>query len=743
MTNSPNRLWIEDVDTKKRLFVSENSPFTIGRLSKNDFSIINDLSISGVQIRIERCNADEWSIIPVSQTVATMLNGNRISTSSNLVPGDIIQFSGRSFRTGMGPEDTATVEDTTIVYGRDIEAVDVRLDHPTVSRRHAALTKDKGALTIKDLGSTNGTFLNGQPVGSDAVLLSEGCRVDIGPFSFVVSNGNLSPFRQRAGTPILVADNLTYVVIDRTTGNDLTLLDDVSVALNAGSFTCIIGESGSGKSTLIRQLSGRIKPQNGSVNVRGLDLSHHFEALKQDIAYVPQDDLLHHSLTLGDALAYTARLRLPVDQTENGVDDAVRAALDAVDLCDRIDTKLSDLSGGQKKRASLACELLTRPSLLLLDEVTSGLDEATDREVMQLLKRLASEGVTIVCVTHTLANIVDSADSLLVMSRGGVPAYYGKPDEALPHFGVDRLGQIFDRLADDTWERVAKSQNGNSPLGQISAAAGSKSFASPGVAEIARQFLILCSRNWKLKAVDRRGLGLAIFQAFTIGGLLGYAFSDFGDGAQIVQSKISLLTLLGMSALWIGCNSASQDIVGERTIYEREHDMGLSALAFVLSKFTITGLYTVAQLALVMALLSLGAEEIPGGIWAQFLIVALGGFVGVAIGLAISAWCQTRDQANIIVPLALIPQLILAGTLVPAIPDFGKTISEYLISAYWITEGMQSNFIAADGPVTTFDLSASRPATLDSETLSLAVWMLCAHAFLYLTAAWRGTIGRR
>jgi ABC transport system ATP-binding/permease protein len=735
------QLWIADEKTGRRRFLSGERPFYLGRLDKNDFVFPDDMTISGTQAMIDK-SGGQWRVTPISKNVPTSLNGAEIDAPTPFAPGDVIGFAGRRLVTGLSVQAGPSTPRMEKTIGRD-DQVEIRLDHPTVSRRHALLVVDGGQLSLTDLGSTNGTFVDGERLDTEPRPIRDGQRIDIGPLAFTVSGAELTPIVQTAGRPILTAHQLTYIVADRATGNDLTLLDNVNLSIDGSSFTCIIGESGSGKSTLIRQLSGRVKAQQGGITVRGLDLGQHFDALKHDIAYVPQEDLLHQDLTLGEALTYTARLRLPVDQTEASVRQAVHDALDAVDLMERIDTKISDLSGGQKKRASLACELITRPSILLLDEVTSGLDEATDREVMRLLKRLATEGVTILCVTHTLANIEDNADNLLVMARGGVPAYFGPPTKAGAHFKTARLGEIFDRLEQGGWTRMGKSDAGGTAHGATGEIAKVKRPKSLGPVEILRQTAILCSRNLKLKLADRRGLLLAAFQALIIGGLLGYAFSDFGDGAQEVQSKISLLTLLGMSSLWIGCNSASQDIVGERIIIDRERDMGLSGFAIVMAKFMVTGIYTIAQMAVVVGLLSMVAQELPGGVGQQFALTALGGCVGVAIGLAISAWCQTRDQANIVVPLALIPQLILAGTLVPALPDLGKVISEYAISAYWITEGMQANFIYSDGPITTFDLSASKPATLESEVWGSAVLALCLHALCYLLAALRGVAKRQ
>ncbi len=192
-------------------------------------------------------------------------------------------------------------------------------------------------------------------------------------------------------------------------------------------------------------MAGRALPSEGTVLLNGADLHTNFQVLKQDIAFVPQQDVLHEQLTLRQALDYTAQLRLPPDTTVEQRHAAVIDAARSVDLLDRLDQRIGALSGGQKKCASLASEILNRPSLLLLDEVTSGLDESTDWQIMRLLRRLADDGITIVVVTHTLANVAEFCDKVICMGHGGQPTFVGAPSEVLEFFSVRRLGEVFDR----------------------------------------------------------------------------------------------------------------------------------------------------------------------------------------------------------------------------------------------------------------------------------------------------------
>lgn len=726
------------------LTLDGEGPFLIGRAPECDVVFDDDLSVSRQQGRIVRSGGG-WAYEQLSANVVTQVNGQPVSGRVQLGNGDEIRFSrqvvifnppGETPGTGGGGGGSGA-----LVYGRDAGAGSILLDHPTVSRRHASVLRDDVGLAIRDLGSANGTFVDGKRIAGLPVYLRDGQRVDMGPFAFTASAGGLSPLSAVTGEDRLVATGLTYIVKDRTSGEPLTLLDNVSTSIKAGSFTVIVGESGSGKSTLMKQLAGRVKPQQGSIILNGLDLIAHFDAIKQDISYVPQDDILHAELTVEDALSYSARLRLPPDQTAGSVQAMVEQAARSVDLERRLKSRISSLSGGQKKRASLACELLTRPSVLFLDEVTSGLDEATDRDVMRLLRRLADEGMSIVIVTHTLANIETTADHLIVMARGGVPAYDGPVRDARAFFGIEKLGEVFDCLDEkggDYWRTKA----GGAKAAPAVAAAVDSGAVKPArrpwrPLEPVRQFFVLCERNLKLRLADQRGIILAAAQSLVIGGLLGYAFSQLGEGGEVVASQISMLMLLGMASLWLGCNASSQDIVGELTIFRRERNVSLSSGAFVFSKLVLTALFTLVQLATVFGLTFAFAESVPGDPLAQFAMMCLGGLVGVALGLMISSLCETRDQATTIVPLALIPQLILAGTLVPALPELGQTLSELGISAYWITEGMKANWVAdSESAVRIVDAASGTLKELETEGVGDALIRLCAHAAVFVAVAW-------
>ncbi len=680
---------------------------------------------------------DGFFLEPCSRTVPTLLNQAVVAGAIDLHDGDSIAFGrcrmvfvpavvrrGGDARTGgarisLGPS-------TRI--GQPGADVEVPLDHPNVSRQHALIERDDRTARVTDLGTDHGTFVNGARVRSAPLVIGD--VIDIGPFSFRFVGDALERRHRSGDSDLLVAGVSRDVPHD---GGSRRILNDVSLHIRPRELVCIVGTSGSGKSTLMNIVSGRAAPTAGTVMLDGRDLHRNFEALKSDIAFVPQQDVLHEPLKLGEALDYAARLRLPEDVTAERRSAVVAEVARSVELPDKLDTVIASLSGGQKKRASLASELLAKPGLLFLDEVTSGLDEATDREIMALLRRMADQGTTIVCVTHTLANIETFAHRIVVMAAGGVLTFSGSPAEALAFFGVQRLGEIFERIDAEgpvNWADEYRA-NHTAPAARAAPAGAPPPAERLGAAQALRQFAVLNSRNARLLVRDVRMLVLAGAQTALIGILVGYVFSDISDSAS-TESQRALIRLLAMVSIWLGCNSAATQIVSELPIFRRERDINLSVSSFVLSKFVVTSIFALAQLLGVLLLVTLLAEGIPGGALGQLPALALSTLAGTGLGLTISALSNSRDQASTIVPLAIVPQMTLGIGIVPVLPDFATALRDITISAYWTIEAMNARFIGADGPVTTFLPDIGRLGELTSEPASKALVILGVHAALLL-----------
>jgi ABC-type multidrug transport system ATPase subunit len=635
-----------------------------------------------------------------------------------------------------------------LTFGREAMPGQVVLDHPTVSGRHAAFEVADGNVVLRDLGSTNGTYVNGVLLHG-VRLLAPGDRIDIGPFALTFDGTSLTKACHEGHIELLVEGVSCEVLTRGKAGRRTRILHPTSLRVRPSEFVAIIGVNGSGKSTLMNIMAGRAIPSEGSVLLNGADLHANFERLKRDIAFVSQRDALHGRLTVRQALDYAARLRLPPDTTGAQRRAAVHDAARSVGLLGQLDQHISALSGGQKKCAILASEILSRPSLLLLDEVTSGLDVSSDWDVMRLLRRLAEEGMTIVVVTHSLASATEFCDKILCIARNGHPAFFGGPAEVLDFFGVRRIGDVLSRMDEfgpEYWhagrERTAFAAADLPTTGDRSAEApraNAKLVQKPPrvpVRTIVRQCGILLDRNTRLLLFDRRTLVMAAIQSVLIGGLVGYAFHAFGTGQERVGAQSALLLLLGLSAIWLGCNGASKEIVGELAVYRRERDVNLSTAAFVCAKFVVSGAFAVLQLAIVYLLTAVLSDGIPGDLGEQFLLLTTGALTGTAIGLVISAFANTRDQATTIVPLALVPQLVLAGVLVPNLPDLAEKLAKVVVSGYWLTEAMKSVFLASEGPIRIVDLHTGALIDMTAQPAALGAAILAMHALAFLLLAY-------
>ena len=277
-------------------------------------------------------------------------------------------------------------------------------------------------------------------------VLRNGAVINVPAQVFAFTGGMLHYHAHQSGISIQVV-NVYKTVKNANTGKPLNIVDGTSFQVEPNSFVVLVGGSGTGKSSLLTCITGTAPCTAGSVRFDGLDTGSNRNAFEAALGYVPQKDIMHDSLTVEQSLTYTAKLRIAHDATRAEIAAAVAHAIEAVDLQGREKTYISKLSGGQKKRVSIAMELLANPRLLILDEPTSGLSPDLDRSMMELCRRLSHQNCTVLMVTHNMSNI-NLCDKIAFLGVGGVLCYYGAPEQLNDYFDVEMTSDIFEKLRD-------------------------------------------------------------------------------------------------------------------------------------------------------------------------------------------------------------------------------------------------------------------------------------------------------
>ncbi|MBE9061279.1 ATP-binding cassette domain-containing protein [cf. Phormidesmis sp. LEGE 11477] len=653
--------------------------------------------------------------------------------------------------------------ESTVALGREpaavTDAVAMTLDAPSVSRYHASIQREGPRYVLRDR-STNGTYVNRHRL-THPYALQEGDIIQIGPFTLLLRNEVLEIF-DRGDQLRLDALNLVRQV--KYAKTQKTILGGVSLAIEPGQLVAIVGGSGAGKSTLMKTLLGIAPTTSGTVLLNGDDLRQNFDLYRAEIGYVPQDDIVHYNLTVEEVLSYACELRLPPD---TDIPAAVTRTLEQVKLSHVRHTLIAQLSGGQRKRVSIAVELLANPKLFFLDEPTSGLDPGLDKKMMALLRELADQGRTIVLVTHATSNL-EVCDRIVFMGSGGQLCYFGPPKEAMTFFEAPEadfkyFADIYIKLdeGDSDQERAKNVQYWAQKFKQspdhtqyvqsvLSTANNSTQTEKPKRQKMSswRQWLILGRRYLKLVRRDRFSLLLLFFTA-PIGVLLirlalqsKNPLAEPPSPVDPAQGPLALqvLFVFTCATIWVGLSGTAQTIVKEANIYLRERLVNLRLIPYLGSKFSIhTGLALVQTLLLVLViLLSFESPQPDLMPWSLSLLVTsfLTLLASTSLGLMISAFVSNPTQANSTLPLILIPQIVFSGTLFE-LEGASRIISWLMISRWSIgayAAGLNVNQMAPEpieGIVSIFESTAAYDATWDNLMLNWGI--LCVHSLVYLS----------
>ena len=562
------------------------------------------------------------------------------------------------------------------------------MDSPGISRKHAAIMNQNGVYTIIDYGSMNGVYVNGKRVNRDE-RIAEKDMIQIANFLFFVIDGKLLYQGAMSGVSLRL-ENISKEV-GRGAGRK-KILNQVYGDIGSNEFVAIIGGSGAGKTTVMNAMSGFDRDVEGNVFCNGIDLRRNFNGLKNMIGFVPQQDIIYENLKLKKMLLYTAKMKMPSDTTREEMELRIYKVLEMVDLTQHADTYIRKLSGGQKKRASIAVELLADPGLFFLDEPTSGLDPDTEQSLMHTLASLSkSEGKTIIMVTHTTQSI-HLCDKVIFMGPGGKICYCGPPSEMNEYFGKQDLVEIYNELAvnTDNWNGYYLQnywqKRQEEPALTMAEDTFIKNSARRNVSWF-KQLRVLTARYVNLIKNDYSRLLLLLVQPVAIA-LLLFLVAQEGTFVNFDDTK-SILFALSCSGIWIGLFNTIQEVCKERAILKREYMGNLRLSGYVLSKYIVQGIICLIQATLLTTIfLNLLKHTAKGGaIWGShpgmeiWLTMVLTIFASASMGLIVSSLVRNADRAMAFAPFVLIVQLLFSGVLF-ALGDGALVISRITVSRW-------------------------------------------------------------
>ena len=674
--------------------VQSGQVVVVGRSKDAQVSVSNNV-VSGEHAQLLFDANGDLHVIDLNSTNGTFLNDRKLEPGVpyQIRTNDVLKLAGdKGVKLVFNPDDYEPVSkerksssDNTgdnnfsttnilekfdskrlIIVGRNPEC-DVFLGHQSISRQHASIEKrGPNDFVITDLNSTNGTFVNGRRVSGS---------MKIGPHDMI----NIGRFQVRLGGKVRDLSREVAIRTERIVKqfeNGKIGLHECSFEIPAKSLLAVMGPSGCGKSTLLKALNGDSPPSSGRVFISGLELNENYDYLKTQIGYVPQDDIVHRELTVEQSLYYAAKLRLEHSDS-NFIQQKIDQVIHDLKIQKIRNSLVGKISGGQRKRVSIAVEILTDPLVLFLDEPTSPLDPQTIEEFLGILKDLSDKGTTVIMVTHKPEDL-NYMDSVIFMAEGGHMVFQGETDRYLKHFNVSDTIKVYSQLVDsDATNWINRHKQNHPPLGAMQAPKEKKDSRN---ANFFHQLFWLTIRYFNVKLNDRLNTFILIGQAPIIAGLICLIFNDITPAVPF---------LLAVSAVWFGTNNAAREIVGEAAIYKRERMFNQGILSYILSKIAVLGTFAAIQSLLFTAIIAARYKDTDPQ-WADFsgaFLWMLSVSVAASLmGLLLSSIVSTTEKVMTLVPIALIPQIMLAGAIAP-ITSKAVEILSYFTLARWGNEG--------------------------------------------------------
>ena len=678
ITNKPSlEVYIGD---RRYSYPFEKNTILIGRADDNTIVLSNDLHVDKHHAKIERVNKFLF-ITDLDSLHGTLVNNKRIKPKERfrLANYAVIAVGNATLKVISEDESPACV-----TIGRSADS-NITLADPIVSLEHARMLKQGAQHILEDLKSTSGTLVNGEPLVK-LHELQNGDVIKIGPYNLLYGQGKL----QIIDAPPRVgidADKLQKAIKGKNK------LQDISLSIEPGKFVAIVGTSGSGKSTLLKVLNGFSPATGGKVLINGNNLGKYYDIYRNQFGYVSQQNIFHMGLTVHEILDYSAKLRLPANTTNEEREERIQyvlAILKINHLTNRI-VYPDTVSGGELRRVALGVELLAKPGIFFLDEVTSGLDPYFETEMMQMLRDLCNLGHTILLVTHATENIrkcdmvvfLAGEDPLHVKNpQSGYLAYYGPPEEALKYFGVEYFAHIYTKLVEErspeqwadkysTSEQYHKyirlRQDKADTLKQPSPA---KPIDNAGAQHKRisswKQFLTLSHRNLNILMHDRLSLMLMLMLAPVIG-LLDFIFWKQGifnvAGGDPTRAVINLY-MAAIVCFLVGGLASIREIVKEMDIYQRERMVFLKILPYVLSKLWVAILISLYSAGVFTLFIELSGHWPPvEQLFRVYVTMVLSILAGMVTGLFISSLSRNQNVTSLILLIFLVPQVLFGGIM--------------------------------------------------------------------------------
>lgn len=578
-----------------------------------------------------------------------------------------------------------SISSNSITLGSS-SSCDVTIPPNGVAKKHATIHRSQGNFYINDEGSLNGVHVNGQKIPRTSNFpLNDLDVIFIGNTKFILYRGTLIYQIYNRGIQLDAVDIVKQVRIKFKVKE---ISSHINMSIKPSEFVAFVGGSGAGKSTFMKCISGVNQPTYGRVYLDGENLYENYQDLKYNIGYVPQDDIVYPNLTLHDMLQYSAKLRMPDNTDSKTRYERIKEVLNIVQLSDFENSYIRQLSGGQRKRASIAVELIADPNLFFLDEPTSGLDPGTERSVMQTLRTMADMGKTIILVTHNTLNL-HLCDKVAFFGTRGRLCFYGPPQEALEFFNVTDFVDIYTLLNENTDLWYDKFNNKNSEITIEKPPEKKENKMVNQKKSFFKQFTNLTMRYIKLIANDWQQLILLFAQAPIIAYLLTLIAGD--TLYSIYDDTKSILFSMSCSCIWLGLMNSAQEICKEKVIVQKEYMADLKLSAYILSKFIVQAFLAFIQAFLITVIFQNIAGKSSNSIlinafWDMLIFCFLAILSSATLGLFISALVKNTNIAMTLIPLILVPQLLFSG-MIFKLEGFTEFISNFILCR-WTVEGL-------------------------------------------------------